>query len=184
MLVRDLVTWTAFSAFPEVMRCWACQILVGESFEGRPPTALGRRECCLEWSLDMADGLTPVLLAMASPELPESSKERMVFCWVREKDLTVMVVRNQEVWELFWTQTYYLHVYICLYQKVMTIILWFDWDPSHQFKSEKTFPWYCCFILIISLPAVAQITWPRGQSCSQEYALCITPPKLSGIPTL
>ena len=65
-------------------------------------------------------------------------KERMVFCWVRERDLTMMVVRNQEVWELFQTQTYYLHVYICLYQQVMAIILWFDWDPSHQFKSGKT----------------------------------------------
>ena len=51
-----------------------------ETFEGQPPTALGRREHCLEQSLDMADGLTPVLLAMASPEWPESSRERMVFC--------------------------------------------------------------------------------------------------------
>ena len=24
MLVRALVTWTAFSALPEVMRCWGC----------------------------------------------------------------------------------------------------------------------------------------------------------------
>ena len=101
MLVRALVTWTAFSALPEVMRCWACQILVGESFEGWPPTALGRREYYLEQSLDMADGLTPVLLTMTSPEWPESSKERMVFCWVRERGLTMMVVRNQEMWELF-----------------------------------------------------------------------------------
>ena len=55
-------------------------MLVGESFEGQPPTALGRREHCLEQSLDMADGLTPVLLARALPEWPESSKEKMVFC--------------------------------------------------------------------------------------------------------
>ena len=41
----------------------------------------------------------------------------------RERDLTMMVVRNHKVWELFLTQTYYLHVYICLYQQVIAIIL-------------------------------------------------------------
>ena len=65
------------------------------------PTALGGREHCLEQSLDMEDGLTSVLLAMVSPESPESSKERMVSCYLRERDLIMMVVRNQEVWELF-----------------------------------------------------------------------------------
>ena len=41
---------------------------------------LGRTERSLERSLDMAEGLTPVFLAMASPERPVSSKERMVLC--------------------------------------------------------------------------------------------------------
>ena len=35
----------------------------------------------------------------------------------------MMVVRNQEVWERFQTQAYYLHVYIWLNQQVMAIIL-------------------------------------------------------------
>ena len=62
---------------------------------------LGRVECFLEQSVDTAEGLTPTCLAIASPEWPESSKERMVFCWVRERDLTMMVVENKEVCEHF-----------------------------------------------------------------------------------
>ena len=49
---------------------------------------------------------------------------------------------------------------------------------------KKPFPWYYCFGLAISQRHVNRITWPRGRSCSQEYLLHLTPPKLSAIPTV
>jgi hypothetical protein len=50
------------------------------------------------------------------------------------RDLTMVVVENQ-VRELFKLR-HTLNMY--LYQQTMAIILSFDQDPGHQFKSEKT----------------------------------------------
>ena len=74
-----LVTWTAFSALWDEIRWIAWWILAGESLAGRPPTDFWRSECFLEWSLDIAAVLTPVLDAMERMEWPESSWERMAF---------------------------------------------------------------------------------------------------------
>ena len=43
--------------------------MVGESLEGQPPIGLKRAKHSLEQSLNMAEGLTSVFLAMASPEV-------------------------------------------------------------------------------------------------------------------
>ena len=42
--------------------------------------SFGKDRMLFEQSLDIAEGLTPVCLAMASSDWPASSKERMVLC--------------------------------------------------------------------------------------------------------
>ena len=62
----------------------------------------------------MEEGLTPVSLAIDSPGRPVLSKEMMMLYWARKRDLTILVAENEEVHELFETQTYCLYVYLCL----------------------------------------------------------------------
>ena len=49
----------------------------------------------------MAEGLTPVYLAIDSPGRPVLSKERMLLYWARKRVLNILVAENEEVCELF-----------------------------------------------------------------------------------
>ena len=101
ILLRTLVTWTVFSAFPEVIRCWSYWILVGGSLKWPLSMVLGSAENSLQWRFDMAEGPTPVSLAIDSSGRPVLSKERMMLYWTRKRDLTILVAENEEVCELF-----------------------------------------------------------------------------------
>ena len=64
MVESVLATWTAFSAFLEVIRWTACRMLWEESFDGRPPYDLERLEWCLEQSLEILETLQPIIVAI------------------------------------------------------------------------------------------------------------------------
>ena len=49
----------------------------------------------------------------------------------------MIMVENQEVWELFETQTLYLYVYVYLQCQIMAIILLFEQVYTVYLKSTK-----------------------------------------------
>ena len=68
----------------------------------------------LEQSLDIVKGCTPVVAEIEWVDWPASSMVRIVFFCGEERDHMMMVVGNMEACELFYTQTYYSNIYLCL----------------------------------------------------------------------
>ena len=72
MVWSVLAMSTAVSAFPEVIKWTAWQMLAGESFLGQPPVDFGRVGRYSEWSLEIVLMLIPVIEAMYGVEWPSS----------------------------------------------------------------------------------------------------------------
>ena len=73
------VTWTAFSAFWEVIRCSECQTFNDEILLGQPPVALNKLGWCFDCSLETVASPSPVVEAIEEAEWPESKSESTEF---------------------------------------------------------------------------------------------------------
>jgi len=76
------------------MRWIAWRILAEASLAGWPPVDFCKEECSSEWSLEIVAVLIPVVEAIEQIEWWASSWERMVFFWVVERDLMVVMVKS------------------------------------------------------------------------------------------